>query len=149
MSTPTMAVNLSINANLGRFSLRSFKKLRWPTRATSLINQISNSNSLLQIQIPYFKFKFLTSNSNSLLQIQIPYSKFKFITPNSSLQIQIHHSKFKFVTPNSNSSLQIQISHSKFKFLTPNSNFSLQIQLFKFLPPKTAGKFVAHAPDFH
>jgi hypothetical protein len=26
MSAPIMAVNLSINANLGRFSLRSFKK---------------------------------------------------------------------------------------------------------------------------
>jgi hypothetical protein len=74
----------------------------------------SNSNSLLQIQIPHYKFKFLTPNSNSSLQIQIPHSKFKFLTRNSnfSLENQISHYK-------------IQISHSKFKFFTPNSNSSL------------------------
>jgi hypothetical protein len=64
----------------------------------------SNSNSLLQIQIPHSKFKFLTPNSNSSLQIQVPHSKFKFLTPNSSLQIQIS-------PPNSNLSLEIQIHH--------------------------------------
>jgi hypothetical protein len=116
----------NVNSLLQRHNMTS---LRWPTRATSIINQISNSNSLLQIQIQihHSRFKFITPNSNSSLQIQIHHFKFKFITPNSnsSLQIQIHHSKFKFITPNSNSSLQIQIHHFKFKFITPNSNSSL------------------------
>jgi hypothetical protein len=103
-------------------------------------NVINKSD--IKIQIPYFKFKFITPNSNSSLQIQIHHSKFKFITPNSnfSLQIQISHSKFKFLTSNSNFSLQIQISHSKFKFLTSNSNFSLQIQIHHWSAVATSNK---------
>ena len=90
-----------------------------------------NENSVIQVQIPSYKYKFRHTSTNSVIQVQIPLYKYKFrhTSTNSVIQVQIPLYKYKFRHTSTNSVIQVQIPSYKYKFRHTSTNSVIQVQI--------------------